>query len=639
LKDVSISCDDLTVLVGGNGTGKSCLLKALELFYKTKIEIEKQDYYNGNTDDPISIIVSYSDLTQHEKKQFKSYWNGNTLSIEKRITFAPKRIIQGYYGEKFKNPEFDAFRKAKGTDLKKEYNKLITKTDYKTFPAYQNKTLAEEVLETWETSNTKKCKPFLDDGTYFGFDNFGTIDLKNYTKFILIPAVQEAGEEGVEENDSVFEKIMEIVVKTTLKQNEKLTKLADSTKKRYDRIIDSSKNKELKTLATELTSKLSFFVPDSEVKIQWLEGREFTLPMPKAYVTLKEGNYHNTVDRCGHGLQRAYILSLFQHLAHIQSSESLQKETAEEKTDINLPSMIIGIEEPELYQHPDRIRYFANTLLQLSKKGLEGTFENIQIVHSTHSPLLVDFKRVDQIRIFRKISDKPTEPKVTTVTYTTLSKIARTIEKIKGDRKNSISPESVRQRLIQVMNPWVNEGFFARLVVLVEGIKDRALILGEAIFRKEDLESKGVTVIPCAGKHNLPKILPIFHCLKIPTYTVWDSDNDKKKREDINSAKNVNKEILCCLNCTPEDYPVRTTDSYCCVDANFEKAFRKEIGKIVFEREASKYCEDNNLGGHSYAMENPFFVAKMIKLFNTKKRNSKTVEGVVDKIVERIQHI
>lgn len=206
-----------------------------------------------------------------------------------------------------------------------------------------------------------------------------------------------------------------------------------------------------------------------------------------------------------------------------------------------------------------------------------------------------------------------------------------------GVRKNSISPESVRQRLIQVMNPWVNEGFFARLVVLVEGIKDRALILGEGLFRDIDLESKGVSVIPSSGKHNLPKIIPIFHCLGIPTYTVWDSDNDKTKNDDIRNAKNVNKEILCCLNCPPEDYPIRITDNYCCADANFEKAFRKEIGKIRFERGASKYCECNNLGGHGYAMENPFFVVEMIKLFDAKGHRSETVDGVVDKIVEKIQ--
>lgn len=562
-----------------------------------------------------------------------------TLSIEKVITFDDPKYIQKYYGNRFKNPEFEAFRKASGGNLRHEYNKLTSKSKYNNFPKYQNKFLADEVLDKWELSNKKKCKEVRDDGQFFGFQNVGRYNLEKNTKFIPIPAVQEAGEEGTENTGSVFERIMEIVVKSTLSKNKNLVKLEASTQQKYEKIIDSSKNVELKGLEKKLTSNLSIFVPDSEVNIQWLEGKGVTLHPPRAYVTLKEGGYHNTVDRCGHGLQRAYIFSLFQQLALIQASESLLAEEPKEKAKLNLPSLIIGIEEPELYQHPDRIRFFANTLLHLSKKGLEGAAENIQIIHSTHSPLLVDFRRVDQIRIFRKESVGGDKPKITTITYSDLSTIARFIEKVKGEPENNISIESLRQRLIQLMNPWMNEGFFAELVVLVEGIKDRALILGEALYRNEDLESKGVSVIPSLGKHNLPSAIAIFNCLGIPTYTIWDSDKDKKKPKDAKNAKKCNKEILCCLGCKIEDYPCKITDDFCCTETNLESTFRNEIGTRRFGQVASKFCFDNKLGKLRYAMENPYVVAELIKYFDKKGYRSKTLDDLVDRVIKKIDKL
>ena len=50
------------------------------------------------------------------------------------------------------------------------------------------------------------------------------------------------------------------------------------------------------------------------------------------------------------------------------------------------------------------------------------------------------------------------------------------------------------------MTPWVNEGFFADIAVLVEGEADRAAILAIAESMEHELPSMGVAVIPCGGK-------------------------------------------------------------------------------------------------------------------------------------------
>lgn len=47
IKDVTLCCDNLTVLLGANGSGKSSFLRAIDLFGAEKPDLAKDDYYNG----------------------------------------------------------------------------------------------------------------------------------------------------------------------------------------------------------------------------------------------------------------------------------------------------------------------------------------------------------------------------------------------------------------------------------------------------------------------------------------------------------------------------------------------------------------------------------------------------------------
>ena len=75
-----------------------------------------------------------------------------------------------------------------------------------------------------------------------------------------------------------------------------------------------------------------------------------------------------------------------------------------------------------------------------------------------------------------------------------------------------------------MMTPWMGEGFFADVVVLVEGEDDRAAILGFAKSKKCDFDGMGITVIPGSGKSSIDRPLVIFGQLGISVYVVWDGD-------------------------------------------------------------------------------------------------------------------
>ena len=82
--------------------------------------------------------------------------------------------------------------------------------------------------------------------------------------------------------------------------------------------------------------------------------------------------------------------------------------------DVNAPTLIMGIEEPELYQHPPQARYLAETLIELSEKGA-------QLLLCTHNPLFIPGDNFDKIRIVREYGN-PSQTKITSVSYAGLAK-------------------------------------------------------------------------------------------------------------------------------------------------------------------------------------------------------------------------
>src|SRR3990167_9106041 len=84
--DETLECDDLTVLVGRNGSGKSSFLKALKLFMDTADAPSAEDYYNREIGKrEIKIEVTFSHLIEDEKTEFSSYLDGDSLVVQRRF--------------------------------------------------------------------------------------------------------------------------------------------------------------------------------------------------------------------------------------------------------------------------------------------------------------------------------------------------------------------------------------------------------------------------------------------------------------------------------------------------------------------------------------------------------------------------
>jgi len=463
----TLHCDQLTALVGANGTGKSSFLKAIDLFYNASPRIDSEDYYSRDTSEEIVISIKFKNLSEDAADFFSSYMHGGTLTVERVFSWGGGKYTTNYHGASLQNEEFAPIRSAASAkDKKSAYEDIRQQAKYADLPPYKNQTEAIDALKHWEAANPDKCTLQRDDGQFFGFKEVGKGYLGRFTRFLFIPAVREASEDAAEGRGSVLTGLMDLVVRSVLANKEEVKNLREETQRQYEEIMNPSKLEELDTLSKQLTETLKTFVPDAIVDLNWLPLEEVSIPMPKADIKLIEDGYAAAVSRTGHGLQRAFILTMLQHLSIAQKSASTKKDVEErpEKSEgkTSLPDLVLAIEEPELYQHPNRQRHLSKIFMQLASGATPGVAERTQIIYGTHSPLFVGIDRINQIRLLRKIPGLPNKPKITRVICTSLDDVAEIIWKADAEPGTKYTEATLIPRLQAIMTPWMSEGFFAK---------------------------------------------------------------------------------------------------------------------------------------------------------------------------------
>lgn len=540
-----------------------------------------------------------------------------------------------YHGMRLQSPDFAEVRNAGGkTEIRNKYNEIRQTAKYSSLPTVRNADQVEEELKKWEAANAASCNRMRDDGQFFGFTEVGNGYLGRHTRFIHIPAVRDASDDATEGKGSCVTEIMNLVVRRTLANRKEFIKLKDDTQKQYREIMDPSKLTELSGLQTQLSETLRHYAPEANVSMEWAKLVDIDFPLPKAEVKLHEDGYKSSVQRTGHGLQRAFILTMLQHLVAAKSVEGATEEGVASEAEIpkerepQLPGLVLAIEEPELYQHPSRQRHMASILLQLAQGAIPGVAKRTQVIYSTHCPLFIGLDRFDQIRLLRKADNTAGKPRITKAVKAALDVVAEEIWVAGGSQGPTYTADSLRPRLQAVMTPWVNEGFFADVAVLVEGEDDRAAILGVAVSMGQNFDSEGISVIPCIGKSNLDRPLVIFRRLGIPTYLIWDGDDGEQdaKAED-------NKRLLRLVHQPEEEWPSGVKEHHACFKVKLETTLAEEIGKALFDRLLSEAQSQLGIPKKKHALKNPAVVQHIVEKASAEGKTSATLKGIVGKIV------
>ena len=634
--DETLELDSLTALVGRNGAGKSTFLSAIDLFYDPSQSVTAVDFYAEEVDRQITVSITYDNLNQLEEAEFSRYVENDTLTVILVVSHDSPKPSLKYHGVTRQHSRFARVRAAGSKQaILNEYRALLHDENYSSLPRARSSDDAMNHMAAWELNNPDECVRQPDDGQFFGYTQVGQGRLARHTRFVRVPAVHDAKDDIAEKRGSPITEIMDLLVRNTLAKDGAVAELRQRTSTEYESIMEASRV-QLDSLEMNLSQTLRTYAPDAGVSVSWAPLTEIVLPRPQADVRLAEDGYTAPVEQTGHGLQRAFILTMLQHLAATRSAGIDEGADSGQTTDDAgaadpapaLPDLLLAIEEPELYQHPTRQRHFASVLRDLADAVIPGVAARTQVIYTTHSPLFVGLDRFNQIRVLRKMSNGEGRPRVTQVASTNVKAVADTLHDAVGANSPPFTADSLVARLQAVMTPWVNEGFFADVVVLVEGGTDYAAIAGTAKALGLDFDSAGIAVIPCGGKENLDRPAVIFRQLRIPVYVVWDSDYGHKDRED----PAPNRRLLRILGKPEEDWPSFVDDTSAALKINLENTLKTEIDPDLFQRLLSEAKEEFGVPKNKEALKR----AKVVERIIADARVQGSICGTLSDIVERV---
>ncbi|MDE3073852.1 MAG: AAA family ATPase [Chloroflexota bacterium] len=614
IRNETLECDPLTALVGPNGAGKSAFLQALRVFYDVAARITLEDFFNRDQGQPIIIRVTYGDLRAQEREEFHSYMRGDTLTVTKRITWTDGRAEQKYYGSAMQFPPFGTVRAARNkTDQIAQWNELVAAGS---IPGVVDRAKRgqdiDALMANFDASHPDLLRPDDKEEQFFGPRNVGGGKLDNYTKFVHLPAVRDVSDETGEARTSSLYQLLDTLVLRRLQSRPEVLRFKEEFAGRLREIYKPENLAGLADLAAGISRTLSEFVPGATFQLEFGEVKVPDLPAPPTIPTVTEDEFAGDVARKGHGLQRALIFTLLQHLAVLQRPEEGRHapdgnaEVAPAPAQGADPELILAIDEPELYQHPQRCRYLARLLLDLTRDPRRGLGARNQVIYTTHSPYFVSLDRFEQIRLARKRRPDPASPPATQITSFTLADAARRVAEIAGGEEGEFDADRFRARAYPIMTVTASEGFFANTVAIVEGQTESGMLWKVSEIPNKEWVRRGIVVIPAEGKDALDKPVIIFSGLRIPTYFVFDADGSHRGQRQQGSTVVKNHRCLR-LAGAPEiaDFPPTTIQpNWACFEDKIEIYCEQTLGTELFREHRAAVAEDIGYDEPSRVLKN-----------------------------------
>lgn len=534
LKDVEIGIDDYTALIGPNGAGKSSVLYAIDWFFKggglTVDDVHRASGLDAadpaQSDDErfISVTVVFNCLSPVDKVRLGKYGMGSEAVFRRSWTVSNSK--EKIIGNAMQGPGFSAVRDVKKVgEYRPAYVKL--RESFSELPDLglaPSKEECETALRAWEIdeSNSSRLEEVSDSDASHLFGVNGASVIGQCSRVILVPAsLDMAGEVGAFGKKTALNELVgalmgaageKIHAEWRVKYATELNELHESVRIGIDASTAGR--------ATAVNARLQQLIPGTEVRFTP------TIPewVPKSDATVRTdvivNGVANDVARQGHGTQRAVMMSMLQALVPDASDASASHAALDEETEADarnrlneelagLPSLLICIEEPEIYQHPVRARAFARVLTELSNDL------HVQVILATHSPYFV---RPEQFSSLRRIS---LDGVTTNVSQATVQSIASAVGK---------DVEAVRATVMKQVPTEFSEGFFSDRVVLVEGDTDKAILEVLCDRMGSPLDAAGISIVHVGGKGNLKMSYAILNSLGVPTYVVVDGDAQNSLR-------------------------------------------------------------------------------------------------------------
>jgi len=606
-------------LVGANNSGKSTILKALDfLFNPSTSKINEECFWAKDTSQQIRVEGLFIDLLPNEITALGSairpdgtFFLARTASVggggeEEGDEEADNKIKIGQEYNK-PQPKYEWLVEGKITGTRiTEWRKKPEdlQVNGKSFFDFLEKNYK---VEYWKEKAAEFVKQHLkpddfEDTWTANPKGFPNVLKANLPHFELIPAVRDASDESKVLKTNPFGRLIHEILRTLQTDlRDDITNRLKETTRRLNREAAAERLPEVAAVEESMKGFLSEMMPaDIEIEFQ-APTVETLLTTPKIYV---DDGFKGAIDGKGHGLQRAVIFSILRSYANLVTT----KAGAAKRT------LILGVEEPELYMHPTAQRTIRRMFRAIADGG-------DQVLFSTHSPLLVDVAYFDEIiRVEgpERLDGKPS----TSGAKAFQLPMSRMIEDLKARHKTATPTEaSMRERYGHAYTPTRNEGFFAKKVILVEGATEAYClpIYGRALGH--DFDTLGVAVIECGGKDQIDRLYRIFNELGIACYVLFDYDKGNTEPEAVKASKAI---LGFMGQSIREPASAVVASTFACFAETWEKDLRPEIGNHDQLARAARA----SLGQCGKPLEARFIATELVS------RERPCIPGTVESIIE-----
>ena len=565
-EDETIELDACTLLVGPNGAGKSTILTALNIFFRESadsatnlVALERDDFHGGLTTAPIRITVTFSGLSEQAQQDFAQYYRQGELTVtaEARFDETTGRADVMQYGERRVmrafQPFFEADKEAaKVAALRAIYGEL--RAQYEDLPAPGTKAQMTEALRTYEERHPDLTEPLPSEDQFYGFSR-GANRLARYVQWVFVPAVKDASAEQLESRDTALGRLLARTVRARVSFRPPLDRIRQAAREQYEQVLREQQGA-LDTVSRSLQSRVQMLTQGQvRLSVKWDRDSERSVRVeePFARVALGDAWFVGSPARCGHGLQRVYLLALLQEMPP--------------SGDEGEPTLLLAIEEPELYQHPPQCRHMAAILGQLSTG-------NAQVLITTHSPYFVSGEAFHEVRLVRK--DDAASCAV--VKQASVENVAQIVAGAR-DGMGWAAPQGALAKVHQMLQPTLSEMFFTPFLILTEGREDIAYIVTylTLLGHQGKLQRVGCHFVPTEGKGKLVWPLATAKHLGIPSLVIFDADGHRPDKNGSREQHRVDNTAILRLAgiANPDPFPPDNVWSPSVV------MWRSEIGEVV----------------------------------------------------------
>ena len=516
--DLEATCNPVTILLGENNCGKSNILAALEFALSSSAKPVKDDLFAFRTDgDNLWVELTFSDLTLQEQRTFQKYVCADgSMCVRKTATIDEKGNATITYKGYMEEPSEEWLRSKNAGNYTTREVALATPLAERLPTGRLTRTIIEEAQRSYISEHQHELilTRCLEEGPFLGQRNVAAGLLPD---FYLVPAVHDLDDEAKVKNSTTFGRLLSRAIEEMAASNPSFIKVRSDLETLVAALNKSDGNAErpqqLEKMEASLKKELAAWGVDVSIQI---DSPDISKIFELGTSLFLDDGLSTVAQRKGHGLQRAVMFGLIKAWAEVLHQTAADDQPAARRVS---ESIVFGIEEPELFLHPQAQRTLAATLRQLVSS------ENHQVILCSHSSYFVDLDHYRDIIIASKPS----------------SRLGTKVRQCNQELFEGLGIDDRKKRFHMAywLNPDRGEMFFAKKVVFVEGETEKSLL--PFLAQRLGCYTPDVSIVDCGSKHNLDLYIAIANAFRLQYHVLHDEDplpdsipaewNDEKRRE------------------------------------------------------------------------------------------------------------